>query len=319
MRTIPFLNSFSDKVVEKEIKEKLFESEIEKEIEDFYFHLLFERNYSKNTALSYISDLKIAGKIFKKSWSEIKPADINFLIIKLQEKGFSNSTINRYISSLRTFYSFLVWKGGVKENPAEEISNLKRELKFPRILEVEEVVRVLNSVETKDFYGKRDAAILELLYATGMRVSELINLKEQDVNLNGNFVSLEGKGRKRRVVPFGDIAREKLLDYLEKARPHFLKKKGSFYFFLNNRGKKLTRQQVWNIIKKYSLKAGIPLSKISPHVFRHSFATHLLQRGADLRIIQELLGHSDISTTQIYTHINPQHLLEVFRRCHPRA
>jgi len=223
----------------------------------------------------------------------------------------------RLISSLKSFYKFLVLDGMIKKNPAVSLSSPKTWLSLPKFLTVSEVELLLHQPDEKDIHGIRDKAMLELLYATGLRVSELVSLKIKDLNLEDGFLLCLGKGGKERIVPIGDSAASAIRRYIDEARPLLLKQPINF-LFLTRRGSPFTRQGFWKLLKSYAKKADLKL-KISPHILRHTFATHLLERGADLRSVQLMLGHSQITTTQVYTHVSRQQLRRVYDKFHPRA
>jgi integrase/recombinase XerD len=234
-----------------------------------------------------------------------------------KDKGLSANSISRELACLKSFFKFLLRENKVKEDVTGVIESPKLWKKLPDTLSVEEVESILKIPDVKDVAGARDRAALELMYATGMRVSELVGLKMGDVNLEDGFAKCFGKGGKERIVPFGKKAKESVARYLEKSRPRLLKKKISNFLFLTRLGKSMSRQTFWKIIKRCAREARIK-KKITPHSLRHSFATHILERGADLRIVQEMLGHSDISTTQIYTHVNKDRLKSIHKKFHPR-
>ncbi|MEE9193900.1 MAG: site-specific tyrosine recombinase/integron integrase, partial [Thermodesulfobacteriota bacterium] len=227
----------------------------------------------------------------------------------------SKSTVSRKLTTLRSFFNFMVRKGNLKQNPANLIPLPKKEKELPVFLSVDEVFKLIDSIDQEGILPLRDLAIIELLYSSGLRVSELTNIKVLDIDHRENFVKVSGKGNKERVVPFGSNAREVILQYLR--RRIELKPKDDF-LFLNNRGSGLTTRSIERIVKKYGLLSGIS-KKISPHALRHTFATHLLGGGADLRSIQELLGHSSLSTTQRYTHTSIEQIMKIYDKTHPRA
>ena len=219
--------------------------------------------------------------------------------------------------TLRRFYRFLETEGWINESPVPTLLYSRQSRKLPQTLSGEDVRRLLNQPDGAETLGARDQAMLELLYASGLRVSELVTLKTQQVNFQGNYLTVTGKGAKVRVVPFGQWARDKLSSYLKAVRPRLLKGKSSPYLFTNRSGQALTRQGFWKLIRRYALAAGID-KRVTPHMLRHSFATHLLEGGADLRSVQTMLGHADISTTQIYTHVDGARLKAVHQKFHPR-
>ncbi|HHY18701.1 MAG TPA: site-specific tyrosine recombinase XerD, partial [Firmicutes bacterium] len=234
----------------------------------------------------------------------------------LWQKDMASTTIARKLACIRGFYDFQQARGNIKANPAKKLDTVKRKQSLPQVLSEKEVDKLLEAPKG-DILGLRDKAMLELLYATGMRVSEMLDLDIGDIELDGGFVRCRGKGEKERIVPLGDIAKEALLEYLNYSRPKLNKKRNDAYF-LNNRGDRLSRQGFWKIMKAYTKEVGIT-KEISPHTLRHSFATHLLKNGADLRTVQELLGHADIATTQIYTHLSQGRIRQVYRKTHPRG
>jgi integrase/recombinase XerD len=222
------------------------------------------------------------------------------------------------LSTIKSFHKFLVREKIISSNPVEFIESPKLEKKIPSFFNFDEINKILKEPNLKNYHGIRDRAILELMYATGLRVSEVSTLKISDINLELGFIKCKGKGSKERLVPLGKIAEGFIKKYIEEARPKLLAKKVSQYLFLAQGGRRLSRQSIWKMIKKVVRFAGIR-KKASPHTLRHSFATHLLERGADLRSVQEMLGHSNITTTQIYTHINQTRLKEIHGKFHPRA
>lgn len=294
---------------------------MEKFLEDFINYLDVERGLAKNTLLSYKLDLADYLKFCRKrgkAISSIERADIMAYLIFMQSTGLSPATISRHLAALKAFYRFLLSEGIILKNPAAVLESPKLTRRLPNVLTFEEVELLLDRPKTSDLVGLRDKAMLELLYAAGLRVSELISLDLDQVNLDKGFVRCFGKGSKERIIPLGSVAVYFLKEYLFRVRAKLLKKKKNNALFLNQRGGRLTRQGFWKIIKKYA-KACDLRKEITPHTLRHSFATHLLENGADLRSVQEMLGHADIATTQIYTHLTQKHLREVYLRAHPRA
>jgi integrase/recombinase XerD len=283
--------------------------------------LSVEKGLSINTVESYKNDLiKFFQYIVSNNlqWKVLKRGQIDNYLTFTQNNGASVATISRYISSIRSFYNFALNEKETEVNPVENIELPRKPQKLPVFLTTEEVDRLLEVPDKSTPIGLRDAAMLELLYATGERVSEIINLKIEDVNREEGYLLCTGKGSKQRLIPFGDKAGELLAEYLLNSRPFLLKGIASPFLFLSNRGDGLSRKTFWKMIKTYRLKAGIE-KDLSPHTLRHSFATHLLERGADLRSVQMLLGHSDISTTQIYTHVNQLRMKSIYDKYHPRA
>ena len=238
---------------------------------------------------------------------------------QLKEKGLAAATIARKLAAIKAFYRFMTAEGYMDANPAEVVEAGTKGIKLPRVLSEDEVVRLLSQPDITTAEGFRDRTMLEVLYATGMRVSELINLTLERVDLNMKYIIAFGKGSKERIVPLGSVAAEFLQQYLEKVRPKLTHAgRNTNIVFLAFGGHELTRQRFWQIIRGYGRKANINKA-LTPHILRHSFATHLLDNGADLRSVQELLGHSDISTTQIYTHLTNKRLRDIYAKAHPRA
>ena len=286
----------------------------------FHEFLSVERGLSSNTLLSYSRDMKKIFQFFHKekiSWQSAKEEDLILFIHQQSRAGLSARSLARLISSLKSFYKFLVLDGMVKKNPAISLSSPKTWISLPKFLTVEEVELLLKQPDEMNARGIRDKAMLELLYATGLRASELVSIKINDLNLDDGFLLCYGKGGKERIIPVGGSAAKAIDKYLDEARSVFLKKPDEI-LFLTRRGSGFTRQGFWKLLKAYAKKAGLGLI-ISPHILRHSFATHLLERGADLRSVQLMLGHSQITTTQIYTHVTRQRLRRVYDKFHPRA
>lgn len=277
-----------------------------KELEKYTNEYLFtEYNTSKNTRDSYLYDLKELALFYNnKNIAHLTKEDIQEYLRKLTNK--KSRTKAHYLTVFNNFYSYLTKENIIKVNPCETIKMPKLEKKLPEYLTIEEIDKLLD-IKTNTAYEKRNKAMLEMLYATGMRISELINLTMSNIYLEDNMVKVYGKGSKERIIPFNDYAKNYLIDYLEFGRSELLGIKNSEYVFISSRHSKITRQAFFKILKKLCEEAGIN-KNISPHILRHSFATHLLHNGADLRIVQELLGHSDISTTQIYTHLSNEKL-----------
>ena len=289
-------------------------------IDSFIEYLVTERSSAENTMSSYSNDLKAFGLWLDEkslSFEKVDYYNLAGYTTAMKETGLKITSINRRLSTIRQFYRFLLDEGIIEMNPTRDIVMPKRAQYLPEVLNVNEVEGLLNAPDTSKPLGKRDKAMLELLYATGLRVSELIKLKLNNINLGAGFLLARGKGGKERLVPIGEKAISWTREYIETVRPSMIVKKSETLFF-SNRGTAMSRQNFWYIIKRYALAAGI-FRDISPHTLRHSFATHLLTGGADLRSVQMMLGHSDISTTQIYTHITSQRLKEVHTRYHPRG
>jgi len=292
-------------------------------INRFLFFLKVERGLSDNTINSYKRDLNRFNNYLetKKIYSihKVTLETITRFIFLLSELGLISSSISRNISSLRSFFKFLLTENIIEKNPSENIVNPGAYKKLPAVLEPQEINLILKQPDYNTTTGLRDKAMLEFLYATGMRISELISIKKRDLFLDSELVRVLGKGGKERIIPVGSIAIKWVEKYVNFSRWKLIKKysKPKDILFLNWRGNPLTRMGFWKILKFYVKSAGIK-KKVSPHTFRHSFATHLLEGGADLRAVQEMLGHSDISTTQIYTHIDRDYLIQEHRKFHPR-
>ena len=286
-------------------------------------YLTVELGLSANTRQAYERDLRLFCKTlgFKNSDAlvNVNREQITGYMTQLKEKGLAAATIARKLAAIKAFYRFMTAEGYMDANPAEVVEAGTKGIKLPRVLSEDEVVRLLNQPDITTAEGFRDRTMLEVLYATGMRVSELINLTLDRVDLNMKYIIAFGKGSKERIVPLGSVAAEFLQQYLEKVRPKLTHEdRNTNIVFLAFGGHELTRQRFWQIIRAYGRKANINKA-LTPHILRHSFATHLLDNGADLRSVQELLGHSDISTTQIYTHLTNKRLLDIYAKAHPRA
>lgn len=286
-------------------------------------YLTVELGLSANTRQAYERDLRLFCKTlgFKNSDAlvNVSREQITGYMTQLKEKGLAAATIARKLAAIKAFYRFMTAEGYMDANPAEVVEAGTKGIKLPRVLSEDEVVRLLNQPDITTAEGFRDRTMLEVLYATGMRVSELISLTLERVDLNMKYIIAFGKGSKERIVPLGSVAAEFLQQYLEKVRPKLThEERNSNIVFLAFGGHELTRQRFWQIIRAYGRKANINKA-LTPHILRHSFATHLLDNGADLRSVQELLGHSDISTTQIYTHLTNKRLRDIYAKAHPRA
>ncbi|MHB8171957.1 MAG: site-specific tyrosine recombinase XerD [Thermincolia bacterium] len=295
---------------------------MEKYIGDFIHYLGVERGLARNTLESYRRDLQqyVAYMEEKKNNfidHSTQHSVIGYLLF-LQKNGRVASTIARHMSALKAFHRFLVNEGVIPKDPTANLETPKPNKKLPQVLSLQEVEVLLAAPKVKDTAGSRDKAMLELLYATGIRVSELINLNVDNLNLEMGFVRCFGKGSKERIIPLGKVAIQCVGEYLGWGRAKLIKTPNQPSLFLNYNGQRMTRQGFWKIIKKHAKDAGIQ-KEITPHTMRHSFATHLLENGADLRSVQEMLGHADITTTQIYTHLTKGRLKEVYSKYHPRA
>jgi integrase/recombinase XerD len=286
----------------------------------FLDYLSVEKGLSSNTVLAYGRDL---GKFIqflgreKSDWARADEKTLTLFVHRQSQAGLQPRSLARLISALRSFYRFLLLDGLVGKDPTAELTSPKTWLALPKFLTVDEVARLVLQPDERDLHGLRDRAMLEVLYATGLRVSELVRLRPGDLNLDDGYVICRGKGGKERVVPLGKAAAALTRRYIQEARPR-LEKKPAEALFLSRRGDPFTRQGVWKMLRQHARQAGLE-AKISPHVLRHSFATHLLERGADLRSVQLMLGHSQITTTQIYTHVSRQRLRRVYEKYHPRA
>ena len=288
-------------------------------LDQFINYIRVERGLSNNTVEAYSRDLLLLFQFLEKR---------ELLLVKVSQDNLrkyvstlgtrlSARSVVRNISAIKTFFRFLVSEGKIKSSPARLLETPKLSRRLPGPLSQQKVERLLSQPDPNSPKGQRDRAMFEILYATGLRVSELVNLKISNINLEAGYIRTVGKGSKERIVPIGDKAIEAVKEYLSIGRFQVIKGRNSPYIFLNPRGRPMTRQGFWKIIKKYGKEAGIK-QKITPHSIRHSFATHLLEAGADLRSVQVMLGHADISTTQIYTHVTRERLKELHEKCHPR-
>ena len=283
---------------------------------DFYW---LTTGASKNTLSAYRSDLKIFSKwLNNNSLIDVDKKQIQDYFSYRKDSNISASTQSRMLTCLHSFYQYLSDKQNLKIDPTEQLDYPKLEKKLPVFLNVQEVESLLEAPNSKSLFGQRDRAMLELLYSCGLRVSELINLSYHNINLKDEFIRIHGKGNKERLLPMGEIAIDYLTKYELNSRPALLKNGQSDSYFLSNRGRAMSRQNFFYIIKDYASKAGID-KPLSPHSLRHAFATHLVQKGADLRSVQLMLGHSDISSTQLYTHIQNAQLKAQHQKHHPRG
>ncbi len=297
---------------------------MEEQIKSFLHFLIEEKGLAQNTIMSYERDLKSYLHYLKEVemidvLNSVQRVHIVHFLKFLKDQGKSPKTIARHIASVRAFHQFLLRQKITEQDPSVHIEAPKLEREQPKVLSLQEVETLLDAPKPHDHYGLRDKAMLELLYATGIRVSELVGLDVDHVNLLMGFVCCIGKGNKERIIPIGKTAAQAVKQYLEIGRPLFISKnQADQALFLNHQGKRLSRQGFWKILKKLAKEAGIE-KELTPHTLRHSFATHLIENGADLRAVQELLGHADISTTQIYTNVKTTKLSDVYRKFHPRA
>ena len=293
-------------------------------IEDYIHFIRVERQLSANTLASYRRDLEGYAQHLQdvqqlKDYNEVRREHILLHLENLRTEGKTARTVARHISSIRSFHQFLLREKVTTTDPTVHLEMPQVEQKLPRVLSIEEIDALIATPDRSKPQGVRDIAMLELLYASGMRISELIELNIEDIHLTMGFVRVFGKGRKERIIPLGKGALNAISKYLERARYELQGKyPKTDALFISHRGKRLTRQGCWKIIKDYAQKARIN-KELTPHVLRHSFATHLIENGADLRAVQEMLGHADIATTQIYTHVSKTRLSEVYKQFHPRA
>ncbi|TRL29425.1 site-specific tyrosine recombinase XerD [Staphylococcus chromogenes] len=291
-------------------------------VDEYLRFIQIEKGLSENTIAAYRRDLNhylnylAAQKISNLDFIDRQIVQQWFGV--LHDEGRSTKSIARFTSTIRSFHQFALREKYAAKDPTVLIETPKYERKLPDVISIDEIDLLLTTPETSKNNGYRDRTMLELLYATGIRVSELINIEVEDVNLLMGFVKVFGKGNKERIIPLGETVIELLKTYIENVRPQLLKKLVTHTLFLNMQGKPLTRQGIWKIIKQTGAKAGIQ-KRLTPHTLRHSFATHLLENGADLRAVQEMLGHSDISTTQLYTHVSKTQIRKMYQQYHPRA
>jgi integrase/recombinase XerD len=298
------------------------------DIESFLSYLTVEKGFSRNTIEAYRSDLNQLSSFAEEravkrdempSWEGFSRQDMLAYMLDLKERGYVITTQVRKIAAAKSFFHFMLDEGKLKKNPAENLASLKVGKPLPDALSIEQVRQLLERPTKSDtLEARRDSAMLQLLYASGMRVSELIALNMGDVDINDGSVRCFGKGSKERIVPIHPRAVGAIKEYVDKVRPELLRDDSEQALFLNKRGDRLTRQGLWQKLKEYAKQAGLEKG-ITPHTLRHSFATHMLSGGADLRSVQEMLGHANISTTQIYTHLTSEHVRRTYERAHPRA
>lgn len=291
-----------------------------KQLIDLFIDALWvENGLSQNTLSAYTSDLQIFNKsLAKKNLYQASNSDITFFLRQRYEQGISARSSARILSSLRRFYGYLLRENHISTDPTTLIDTPRIGRSLPSSLSEHDVELLLNTPETSSVLGARDKAMLEMLYATGLRVSELVSLNTNQVNLRLGVLRVTGKGNKERLTPIGEQAMDSLENYMQHSRKALLSERPCNAVFVTNRAAGMTRQAFWHIIKRYAKKAGIS-KELSPHTLRHAFATHLLNHGADLRVVQLLLGHSDLSTTQIYTHVANERLKEMHSKYHPRG
>ena len=291
-------------------------------IDQFLDYLTVERGLSPNTIMGYRQDLTkfmeyLASRNINKMES-VTRGNISKYLYFLKDKNLSASSISRNVAAIKVFFRFLMSERILKENVSQALESPRLMRSLPNVMDISEVSKMLEAPREKGLLGLRDKAALELMYATGMRVSEVSGLITEGLNLDVGFIRCVGKGGKERIIPVGRKAKAVIGRYLEKSRPKLCGSSGDRHLFLSRLGKKISRQSLWKMLKKYAQAVGIK-RKITPHTLRHSFATHLLEKGADLRSVQEMLGHADISTTQIYTHINKARLKGIHKKFHPRG
>lgn len=291
-------------------------------LKDYEYYLKKEKGSSKNTISAYVRDLEQYRLFLEKYHQVKKPSHIQKKHIegylKSLDKRVSSKTIARKLTAIKSFHHFLALEKEVDIDITKDFSTPKSSKTLPKVLSVDQVVSLLEQVDKDSDLGLRNKALLELIYGSGLRVSELLDIQIEDIHLNQSYVIVHGKGSKERMVPISDMANIALRKYMADARPNLLKDRKITHVFLNQNGQRLSRQGFFKVLKKLALDAGID-SECSPHTLRHSFATHLLENGMDLRTLQTLLGHEDISTTQIYTHISQKRIKEIYKKAHPRA
>ena len=291
-------------------------------LDAFIDNIWIEKGLSKNTLESYRSDLEQFSNWLKTkdlSFSKTAKKDILSYLSFLFKSGLGSKTVARKLSSLKSFFRYLVFKSIIQIDPSNDIETQKLLKSIPKSISEKEIEKLLDAPDEKTDIGLRDKTMIETLYSCGLRISELTNLELLNLNLRQGVIRVIGKGQKERLVPMGDQLISLLENYLVSTRKNFLKKKNSDFLFLSSRGQKMTRQSFWHRIKYYCINCGFEPEKISPHVLRHAFATHLLNNGADLRVVQLLLGHSDLNTTQIYTEVARQRLKRLHTEHHPRG
>ncbi len=298
------------------------------EVESFLNHLSTEKGFSSNTIEAYRNDLgqlasfiedQAAVKGYKSQWASVDRNILISYILDLKERGYASATVARKVAAMKSFFDFLVSEGVSRADPTENLSSPKVGKSLPKALSTREVEALLDEpAKSSSVEAVRDRAMMELMYAGGMRVSELVSTNVGHVDLDSGFVRCFGKGSKERLIPIHRRATEAVAHYVRQARPQLLRNSDEEALFLNRRGERLTRQGFWLILKAYVKSAGIK-ADVTPHTLRHSFATHMLRGGADLRAVQELLGHANISSTQVYTHLSSEHVHQAYERAHPRA
>ncbi|MBI2287565.1 MAG: site-specific tyrosine recombinase XerD [Chloroflexi bacterium] len=301
---------------------------MKEDIERFLTYLTVEKGFSGNTIAAYHNDLSQLASFAEEyttrrgvmpAWANVNRQGVLSYLLNLKERNYAATTVARKIAAAKSFFNFMVAEGNLKENPTENVGSPNVGRLLPKPISVSQVRRLLEQpTKVAATEAKRDRAMLELLYASGMRVSELISLNLGDVDVAGDFVRCFGKGHKERLIPIYRQAALAVAEYLKESRPRLVRSDSEKALFLNRRGERLTRQGFWQILKGYAKSAGLD-AQITPHTLRHSFATHMLSGGADLRSVQELLGHANISTTQVYTHLTTEHVRRTYEKSHPRA
>jgi integrase/recombinase XerD len=301
---------------------------VREDIEKFLAYLRAEKGLAENTFFAYQNDLNQMTKFFEAetrekglmpTWANVDRQAIMRFLLNLQEKRYAPTTRARKLAAARSFFKFLTTEGMIKENPTQNLESLSVGRSLPKPISITQVQALLEQPSKHNTpEAKRDEAMLQLLYASGMRVSELMSLNVEDVNIADGEVRCFGKGHKERIIPIHQRAASTVEEYVREARPRLARRREERAMFLNRRGERLTRQGFWQILKQYARAAGITVP-VTPHTLRHSFATHMLSGGADLRAVQELLGHANISTTQIYTHLTSEHVRRTYQKAHPRA
>lgn len=287
-------------------------------VQKFLEYLVYERGFSPNTQSAYQKDLAQFFDYFKKPLETITSPDLEKYVCHCADQAFTSTTVARKIAAVKTFFKYLFREEIIDYNPAEDIEIPKLAKLLPKPLSARETQRLFENLPLENPSDYRDRAILELLYSSGIRVSELTMIKNNDINLQEKFVKVFGKGSKERLVPLGNKAKIAVEEYLQKYRNVVPRRKNSEYLFVSINGKALTRQFIWQIIKRIIARTAL-VKNISPHTLRHTFATHLIEKGADVRTVQEMLGHANIATTQVYTSVSREHLKRVYNTAHPRA
>ncbi|MGH1366282.1 MAG: site-specific tyrosine recombinase XerD [Calditrichia bacterium] len=292
-----------------------------RQTENFYNYLTLEKNLSHNTLVSYENDLKRYVEFLEEhkiaTIEDVTPRFIESFTILLTDLGLSSNSVARNFSAIRSFHKYLVLERQTERDPTELLETPRLSRKLPEVLSIDTVLEILEAPDTESDFGVRDRTMLEVMYGAGLRVSEIIAMRVEGILFDDDLLRIVGKGNKERIVPIGEQGMAWLRRYVIEVRPGMTKGLGS-HVFLNRFGRSLSRMGVWNIVRKYALEAAVS-QRVYPHIFRHSFATHLLENGADLRAVQEMLGHSDISTTQIYTHVSQSYLKQIYKDFHPRG